>query len=120
MTLSMLEHCSPSVFPVNSETERQAPDHKSGGPEGSRGDTSHLVQHLDAAYNMARWLVRNAADAEDLVQEAYLRAVRSFHTLRGNESRPWLLAIVRNTCYDWLRRGRQSPLQEASGTDGCV
>jgi RNA polymerase sigma-70 factor (ECF subfamily) len=102
-------------------TPRQAPRYESGEPEGSRGDPSQLIQHLDAAYNMARWLVRNEADAEDVVQEAYLRAVRCFHTLRGSESRPWLLTIVRHICYDWLRRARLSPLQEASAEqmDSC-
>jgi RNA polymerase sigma-70 factor (ECF subfamily) len=83
-------------------------------PAETPGDITHLVRHLDAAYNLARWLVRNQADAEDLVQEAYLRAAGSFHTFRGCESRPWLLAIVRNACYDWLRRGHRSPLREAS------
>jgi RNA polymerase sigma-70 factor (ECF subfamily) len=102
-------------------TPQQAPENESGEPEGSGGDPSHLIRHLDAAYNMARWLVRNKADAEDLVQEAYLRAVRSFHTFRGGESRPWLLAIVRHACCDWLRRNRLSPFQEASAEqmDAC-
>lgn len=85
--------------------------------EGPPGDMEHLVQHLDAAYNLARWLVRNETDAEDLVQEAYLRAVRSFHTLRGSESRAWMLAIVRNTCYSWLGRGRLNPVRDASAEE---
>src|SRR5215468_6504722 len=63
-----------------------------------------LVAHLDAAYNLARWLLRNMADAEDAVQEAYLRAFRSFEGFQGGEGRAWLLAIVRNSCYDRLRR----------------
>jgi RNA polymerase sigma factor (sigma-70 family) len=67
---------------------------------------AELVLHLDAAHNLARWLVRNETDAEDVVQDAYVRAFRYLHTLRGGESRPWLMAIVRNACYDWLRRGR--------------
>jgi RNA polymerase sigma-70 factor (ECF subfamily) len=87
-----------------------------GLPKTSEAPTgaAHLIQHLDAAYNLARWLVRNESDAEDLVQEAYLRAVHSYHSLRGAESRPWMLAIVRNACYDWLRRGRLSPFLAAS------
>lgn len=100
------------VLDVVADSERQA-----NKPEEAQGDITHLVRHLDAAYNLARWLVRNQADAEDLVQEAYLRAARSFHTLRGTESRPWLLAIVRNVCYDWLRRGHLSPLREASAQE---
>jgi RNA polymerase sigma factor (sigma-70 family) len=67
-----------------------------------------LVPHLDAAYNLARWLTRDAHDAEDVVQEAYLRAVKSFAGFHGGDGRAWLLAIVRNTCYTWLqaKRGR--------------
>ena len=68
-----------------------------------------ILPHLDAAYNLARWLVRNGEDAEDLVQEACLRAWRSFAGFRGGDGRTWLLTIVRNTCYTWLREnGRQS------------
>jgi RNA polymerase sigma-70 factor (ECF subfamily) len=55
---------------------------------------------------LSRWLVGSRVDAEDLVQEAYLRAFRHFHTFRGGDSRPWLLTIVRNTCFSWLRRNR--------------
>ncbi len=65
-----------------------------------------VVPHLDAAYNLARWLLRNPHDAEDVVQEACLRALSFFHTLRSENGRPWLLAIVRNTCYTWLRKNR--------------
>jgi RNA polymerase sigma-70 factor (ECF subfamily) len=65
-----------------------------------------LLPHLDAAYNLARWLVRNDADAHDVVQEAYLRAFRYVDALRGTDGRAWLLTIVRNTAYTWLRRRR--------------
>jgi RNA polymerase sigma-70 factor, ECF subfamily len=65
-----------------------------------------VLPHLDAAYNLARWMLRNQADAEDLVQEALLHAFRAFHGLRGADGRAWLLAIVRNSCYTWLRRNR--------------
>jgi RNA polymerase sigma-70 factor (ECF subfamily) len=63
-----------------------------------------IMPHLNAAYNLARWLTRNADDAEDLVQEAYLRAYRSFETLQGQDGRAWLLAVVRNTCFTWLNK----------------
>jgi RNA polymerase sigma factor (sigma-70 family) len=69
-----------------------------------------VVPHLDAAYNLARWLVRNQQDAEDVVQEACLRALSFFHTFRGEDGRPWLLAIVRNTCYSWLKKNRPQEL----------
>jgi len=62
-----------------------------------------VVPHLHAAYNLARWLTRNDQDAEDVVQEAYLRAWKFFGSFHGGESRPWLLTIVRRTCYTWLR-----------------
>ena len=64
------------------------------------------LPHLGAAYNLARWLVHNEHDAEDLVQEAYLRAFKSFAGYYGGNSRSWLLTIVRNTCYTWLQKNR--------------
>ena len=57
-----------------------------------------MLPHLDAALNLARWLLRNRADAEDVTQEAMLRAYRFFHQFRGGAVRAWLLQIVRNTC----------------------
>jgi len=65
-----------------------------------------MLPHLDAAHNLARWLLRNEQDAEDVVQEAYLRAFRSFDGFRGSNGRAWLLTIVRNTSYTLLRRNR--------------
>lgn len=65
-----------------------------------------VLPHLDAAYNLARWLVRNDADAEDLAQEAFLRAFKFFGGFHGGNSRAWLLTIVRNTCYTWLQQNR--------------
>ena len=71
------------------------------------------LPHLPAAYNLARWLVRNDQDAEDVVQEAYLRAFKFFDGYRGGESRTWLLTIVRNTCYSWLQRNRSRELTDS-------
>lgn len=65
-----------------------------------------IVPHLAAAYNLARWLTRDDRDAEDVVQEAYLRAFRFFGGFRGGDGRAWLLTIVRNTCYTWLQQNR--------------
>jgi len=62
-----------------------------------------VLPHLDAAYNLARWLTRNDHDAADVVQEAMLRALRYFGSLRGEQARPWLLQIVRHTCFSWLQ-----------------
>ena len=63
-----------------------------------------VMPHLNAAYNLARWLTRNPDDAEDLVQEAFLRAFRAFETFEGKDGRAWLLAVVRNTCFTWLKK----------------
>ena len=69
-----------------------------------------VLPHLDAAYNLARWLVRNDADAEDVAQEATLRAFKFFGGYHGGDSRAWLLTIVRNTCYTWLQQNRAHEL----------
>lgn len=71
-----------------------------------------VLPHLNAAYNLARWLTRNREDAEDLVQEAYLRAFRSFDTFQGDDVRAWLLAVVRNTCFTFLRKKGDQPIAE--------
>jgi RNA polymerase sigma-70 factor (ECF subfamily) len=65
-----------------------------------------VMPHLDAAYNLARWLAGNDHDAQDVAQEASLRAFRFFGSFRGENARAWLLAIVRNTFYTWLRKNR--------------
>jgi len=65
-----------------------------------------VLPHLDAAYNLARWLTRNDQDAQDVTQEAFLRAFRFFEGYQGGNLRAWLLTIVRNTCYTWMRRNR--------------
>jgi len=69
-----------------------------------------VVPHLGAAYNLARWLTRNEHDAEDIVQEAYMRAFKFFGGFRGGDSRSWLLTIVRNTCYTWMHQNRARDL----------
>ena len=65
-----------------------------------------LLSHLDAAHNLARWLMGNPADAEDVVQDAYLRAFAGADRFRGGDERAWLLSIVRNGCYSSHRRQR--------------
>ena len=66
-----------------------------------------IVPHLDAAYNLARWLTGRDHDAEDVVQEAYLRAFQFFGGFHGPGGRAWLLTIVRNTCHTWLEHNRK-------------
>jgi RNA polymerase sigma-70 factor (ECF subfamily) len=63
-----------------------------------------VLPHLNAAYNLARWLTRNEHDAQDVVQEAYLRAFRFFDGYKGGDGKAWLMAVVRNTCSTWRRR----------------
>ena len=74
-----------------------------GADERARFEQA-LLPHLGAAYNLARWLTRDEHDAEDVVQDAYLRALKSFGGFRGGDGRAWLLTIVRNTCYTRLRQ----------------
>jgi RNA polymerase sigma-70 factor (ECF subfamily) len=65
-----------------------------------------ILPHMDAAYNLARWLTRNEQDAQDMVQDAYLRAFKFFDAFHGVDGRAWLLTIVRNACYTWLHQNR--------------
>jgi RNA polymerase sigma factor (sigma-70 family) len=80
-----------------------------------------MIPHLDAAYSLARWLTRNDADADDVVQDAFLRAYRAFEGFRGGDARPWLFAIVRNCHRTRWARSRQNaevPLAEEHTGEG--
>jgi len=78
-----------------------------------------IVPHLDAAYNFARFLSRDADAAQDIVQEAFLRAYRNFETYRGGDPRAWLFAIVRNCCHAWRQQDRRKARFERHfGNDG--
>jgi RNA polymerase sigma-70 factor, ECF subfamily len=80
---------------------------------GQAGSFEQVVlPHLDAAYNLARWLVRNPHDAEDVVQEAYLRAFKFFSGYQGGDARAWVLKIVRNTSYSFFEKNRPAELAE--------
>jgi RNA polymerase sigma-70 factor, ECF subfamily len=68
------------------------------------------MPHLDAAYNLARWLTHNEHDAQDVVQEALMRAMRYIGGFRGDGARAWLLQIVRHTCYSWLKENRPAAM----------
>lgn len=77
------------------------------------------LPHLAAAYNLARWLTRNDEDAQDVVQEALLKAMRYFKSFRGENVRPWLLQIVRHACFSWLKENRRGEsTTETEGGDG--
>lgn len=71
-----------------------------------------IMPHMNAAYSLARWLASNDSDAQDVVQEAYLRAFKFFAGFRGGNSRAWLLRIVRNAFYDWLKQNRGEERKE--------
>jgi RNA polymerase sigma-70 factor, ECF subfamily len=81
-----------------------------------------VLPHLDAAFNLARWLTHDGQEAEEIVQEAFVRALRFFAGYRGGDAKAWLLAIVRNTCYDRVRHGRSDGMttefdEEVHGVD---
>jgi len=83
-----------------------------GSPASGDSYEEVVLPHLDAAYRLARWLLRNDQDAEDAVQEASLRAFRYFRTFTGGNGRAWFFRIVRNTCNGWHgRSGAQAPTE---------
>ena len=84
--------------------KRAEPDHAQTAELASFEET--MLPHMDAAHNLARWLLRNEQDAQDVVQEAYLRAFKSFGGFHGSNGRAWLLTIVRNTSYTLLKKNR--------------
>ena len=75
------------------------------------------LPHLDAAYNLARWLTHNDHDAQDVVQEAFERAMRYIGTFRGDNARAWLLQTVRNTCFTWMKENRPAERMFLDDTD---
>ena len=74
------------------------------------------MPHLDAGYNLARWLTRNASDADDVVQDACVRALKYVGTLRDGDARAWFLTIVRHAFYDWCKRNRPAEIVRDDGT----
>jgi len=89
-----------AVVPKKQEEPDQSPKEELVSFEAA------MLPHLDAAHNLARWLLRNEQDAQDVVQESYLRAFRSFSGFHGTNGRAWLLTIVRNTSYTLLKKNR--------------
>ena len=112
------------LFPPEPKNRTRPPDFGNKSAPGrvsscrTRMDSSSvqfeqlMLPHLDSAYRLARWIVRNEHDAQDQVQEAYLRAFRFFPQFRGGDGRAWLLTIVRNVCFSWLRKNRIDDLAE--------
>jgi RNA polymerase sigma-70 factor (ECF subfamily) len=75
-----------------------------------------VLPHLDAGYNLARWLARNSHDAEDVVQDACVRALKYLDAVRGSDARAWFLTIVRHAFYDWCKRNRPAEIDSDDGT----
>ena len=87
--------------------------HHDAGEDLSPPDFEQVfLPHLDAAYNLARWLLRNDQDAEDAVQEAYLRAHKAFTRFRGGDGKAWLMTILRNVCYTMIQKLRKHEAPE--------
>ena len=102
-----------AVYRLDSSSGRMPMATPDAGTTGNVGRFEQMVMpHLDAAYNLARWLVRNTHDAEDVVQEACLRAYKFFGGFQGGDARPWLLKIVRNTSYSFLEKNRPAALAD--------
>jgi len=81
--------------------------HRDAGENLSQPDFEQVfLPHLDSAYNLARWLLRNDQDAEDAVQEAYLRAHKAFSRFRGGDGKAWFMTILRNVCYTMIKKLR--------------
>jgi RNA polymerase sigma-70 factor (ECF subfamily) len=92
-----------------------SPSHSTPTPDDSTSEdytrfNRVVMPHLDAAYNLAYWLTGNRTDADDVVQEASLRAFRAIQLFAGGSARAWVLRIVRNTAYAWLRKNRSGPV----------
>ena len=87
--------------------------HRDAGGNLSTQDFEQVfLPHLDAAYNLARWLLRNDQDAEDAVQEAYMRAFKAFARFRGGDGKAWFMTIVRNVCYTMIKKLRSHETPE--------
>ena len=101
MALENLTDFAQSALRRKSKASRMTAD-----PDKSRRFEEVVMPRLDSAYNLARWLTRSDADAQDVVQEACLRAFKYFDSFDGQHANAWLLKIVRNTCYTWLKQNR--------------
>ncbi len=86
---------------------------EASAPHASPTFEKLMLPHMDAAYNLARWLLRDPHDAEDALQDACLRAYRAMDRFRGDDGRSWLLTIVRHVCYSRMRKGRSEPATDA-------
>jgi RNA polymerase sigma-70 factor (ECF subfamily) len=110
-----------SVLPLIFEPQNGNGDRSAYMDEKRKRFEATMIPHLDAAYSLARWLTRNDTEADDVVQDAFLRAYRAFDGFRGGDARPWLFAIVRNchrTRWARSRQGSEVPLAEEHMSEG--
>src|SRR5215469_3987130 len=118
------------VVPLRGKSALASPRARQGVDESHFNPPTELelfeelvLPHLNAAYNLARWLTHNESDAQDVVQEAYLRAFGFFGGYRGGDAKSWLLAVVRNTCHTWRRREKRVetiPFNEVAHSPGLA
>jgi len=94
------------------ETRDQVRNSESNQPAKLQLFEETILPHLNAGYRLARWLTGNEHDAQDVVQEAYLRAFRFFDSFKGGDGKSWLLAVVRNTCHTWRRQEMRQTTDE--------
>jgi RNA polymerase sigma factor (sigma-70 family) len=103
------------------DPSNRAPAHSGTAGMADEDDSTRFARlvlpHLADAYSVARWITGNRADGEDVVQEACLRAFRSIRSTTGENPRAWVLTIVRNTAYTWLRKNRRLPLVEVESLE---
>jgi RNA polymerase sigma-70 factor, ECF subfamily len=103
----------PGIRPSASESGRKA---RSKDLSNHARFEELVLPHLNAAYNLARWLARDVNDAEDIVQDACIRALKYMGSLNGGSARPWFLTIVRNAFYDWCKHNRPAEIARDDGT----
>jgi RNA polymerase sigma-70 factor (ECF subfamily) len=109
--MGLTAHSQRSAQSVTDFCEPEIRDHVRHAEPDPRGKLKlfeeTILPHLNAAYKLARWLTGNEHDAQDVVQEAYLRAFRFFDGFRGGDGKAWLLTVVRNTCHTWRRQEKR-------------
>jgi RNA polymerase sigma-70 factor (ECF subfamily) len=107
---------APAAHPIRKAADPLVSDERSRAQRFER----IFLPHLDAAYDFARWLTRDERNAEDICQEAYLRAFKSLDSFEGESGRAWLLAIVRNTFYSWFRKNKPDAAAVPFDEDGTI
>ena len=103
---------------ISSAARRNAVANSLSSDDDNARFRSAVLPHLGDAYSLARWITGNRADAEDVVQDACLRAFRAIGSIGGGNARPWVLTVVRNTAYTWLRKNRSSAVLVVEDIEG--